>query len=90
MTPQTVNAYHNPTLNEIVFPAAIFQPPFFNTKADDAVNYVDIGAVMGHEMGYAFDDNGRRFDGTGTLNDWWTEEDTIAFDAACGSFGCSI
>ena len=82
MTPQTVNAYHNPVLNEIVFPAAILQPPFFNMAAEDAVNYGAIGAVIGHEIGHAFDDNGRRFDGSGTLNDWWTEEDAAAFEAA--------
>ena len=82
MTPQTVNAYHNPTLNEIVFPAAILQPPFFNMEAEDAVNYGGIGAVIGHEIGHAFDDQGRRFDGGGELNDWWTEEDGAAFDAA--------
>ena len=80
MTPQTVNAYHNPTMNEIVFPAAILQPPFFNPAADEAVNYGAIGAVIGHEMGHAFDDQGRRFDGDGNLNDWWTEEDSAAYD----------
>lgn len=82
MTPQTVNAYHNPTLNEIVFPAAILQPPFFDLEAEDAVNYGGIGAVIGHEIGHAFDDQGRRFDGGGELNDWWTDEDAVAFDAA--------
>ena len=82
MTPQTVNAYHNPVLNEIVFPAAILQPPFFNVDAEDAVNYGGIGAVIGHEIGHAFDDNGRRFDGHGNLNDWWTKEDAEAFDKA--------
>jgi len=81
MTPQTVNAYHNPTMNEIVFPAAILQPPFFNLKADPAVNYGGIGAVIGHEIGHAFDDNGRRFDGDGNMRDWWTEEDATAFEA---------
>ncbi len=81
MTPQTVNAYHNPTMNEIVFPAAILQPPFFNLSADPAVNYGSIGAVIGHEIGHAFDDQGRRFDGAGNMRDWWTEEDSGAFEA---------
>ena len=81
MTPQTVNAYHNPTMNEIVFPAAILQPPFFNLSADPAVNYGSIGAVIGHEIGHAFDDQGRRFDGVGNMRDWWTEEDSGAFEA---------
>jgi putative endopeptidase len=75
MTPQTINAYYNPVRNEVVFPAAILQPPFFNMAADDAVNYGGIGAVIGHEMGHGFDDQGRRFDGTGTMRDWWTEKD---------------
>ena len=75
MTPQTVNAYYNPVRNEIVFPAAILQPPFFNMAADDAVNYGGIGAVIGHEMGHGFDDQGRQFDGTGTMRDWWTAKD---------------
>ncbi|WP_394129086.1 M13 family metallopeptidase [Shewanella maritima] len=79
MTPQTVNAYYNPTMNEIVFPAAILQPPFFNLEADDAVNYGGIGAVIGHEMGHGFDDQGAKFDGEGNLRDWWTEEDLAAF-----------
>lgn len=82
MTPQTVNAYHNPTMNEIVFPAAILQPPFFNLSSDPAVNYGGIGAVIGHEIGHAFDDNGRRFDGDGNLRDWWTEADAEKFEAA--------
>ncbi len=81
MTPQTVNAYHNPRLNEIVFPAAILQPPFFNLGADDAVNYGGIGAVIGHEMGHAFDDQGRKTDGDGNLNDWWSAADAAAFTA---------
>ena len=85
MTPQTVNAYHNPVLNEIVFPAAILQPPFFNMAAEDAVNYGAIGAVIGHEIGHAFDDNGRLFDGSGTLNEWWSEEDAAAFEAAAAA-----
>ena len=79
MTPQTVNAYYNPGLNEIVFPAAILQPPFFDVDADDAVNYGGIGAVIGHEVGHGFDDQGSQFDGTGTLRNWWTDEDRAAF-----------
>jgi putative endopeptidase len=81
MTPQTVNAYFNPGLNEIVFPAAILQPPFFDPAASDAVNYGAIGAVIGHEIGHGFDDQGSRFDGRGRLADWWTAEDREAFDA---------
>lgn len=79
MTPQTVNAYYNPTMNEIVFPAAILQPPFFNVRADEAVNYGAIGAVIGHEFSHGFDDQGRRSDGDGNLRDWWTEEDAAEF-----------
>jgi putative endopeptidase len=79
MTPQTVNAYYNPTLNEIVFPAAILQPPFFNLKADDAVNYGGIGAVIGHEIGHGFDDQGSGFDGDGVMRNWWTKEDLTKF-----------
>jgi predicted metalloendopeptidase len=79
MTPQTVNAYYNPTNNEIVFPAAILQPPFFNPKADDAVNYGGIVAVIGHEVSHAFDDQGRKSDGAGNLRDWWTAADAAAF-----------
>ncbi|WP_167202465.1 M13 family metallopeptidase [Actinomyces respiraculi] len=79
MTPQTVNAYYNPTMNEIVFPAAILQPPFFDPGADDAVNYAGIGAVIGHEIGHGFDDQGSTFDGTGKVTDWWTEKDRAAF-----------
>lgn len=75
MTPQTVNAYYNPVRNEIVFPAAILQPPFFNLDADDAVNYGAIGGVIGHEMGHGFDDQGRRFDSRGVLRDWWAPKD---------------
>ena len=82
MTPQTVNAYHNPRMNEIVFPAAILQPPFFDLAADDAVNYGAIGGVIGHEIGHAFDDQGRKYDGDGNLNDWWTEADATAFAAS--------
>ncbi|MCH8135572.1 MAG: peptidase M13 [Proteobacteria bacterium] len=80
MTPQTVNAYYNPPLNEIVFPAAILQPPFFNLDADDAVNYGAIGAVIGHEIGHGFDDSGSRFDGDGVLRNWWTDEDRAEFE----------
>jgi predicted metalloendopeptidase len=80
MNPQTVNAYYNPAWNEIVFPAAILQPPFFNVEADDAANYGGIGAVIGHEIGHGFDDQGRKFDAEGNLRDWWTEEDAARFD----------
>jgi putative endopeptidase len=79
MTPQTINAYYNPVRNEIVFPAAILQPPFFNIEADDAVNYGAIGGVIGHEMGHGFDDQGRNFDATGALRDWWTKEDAAEY-----------
>ncbi len=79
LTPQTVNAYYNPVRNEIVFPAAILQPPFFDPAADDAVNYGGIGAVIGHEMGHGFDDQGRRYDAKGTLRDWWTAKDSEEF-----------
>ena len=79
MTPYTVNAYYNPPMNEVVFPAAILQPPFFNVAADDAVNYGGIGAVIGHEFSHGFDDQGRKYDGSGNLNDWWTEADAAAF-----------
>ena len=80
MTPQTVNAYYHPLKNEIVFPAAILQPPFFNEHADDAVNYGGIGAVIGHEIGHGFDDQGSTCDGDGALRDWWTEKDREAFE----------
>jgi predicted metalloendopeptidase len=80
MTPQTVNAYYNPLGNEIVFPAAILQPPFFDMNADDAVNYGGIGAVIGHEISHGFDDEGRKFDGKGALRDWWTEADNTRFE----------
>lgn len=80
MTPQTVNAYYNPVANEIVFPAAILQPPFFDFEADPAVNYGGIGAVIGHEIGHGFDDQGSKFDGDGVLSNWWTDEDREAFD----------
>ncbi|WP_257284141.1 M13 family metallopeptidase [Endozoicomonas sp. SESOKO1] len=81
MTPQTVNAYYNPVNNEIVFPAAILQPPFFNLAADDAVNYGSIGAVIGHELGHGFDDQGAKYDGDGNLRNWWGEEDLEQFKA---------
>jgi putative endopeptidase len=81
MTPQTVNAYYNPNRNEIVFPAGILQPPFFNMDADDAVNYGAIGMVIGHEMTHGFDNMGRQFDKDGNLRDWWTKEDSKAFEA---------
>ena len=85
MTPPTVNAYYNPEMNEIVFPAGILQPPFFDPKADDASNYGAMGAVIGHEMTHGFDDEGRKFDAQGNLRDWWTPEDAKNFDerAAC-------
>ena len=79
MAPQTVNAYYNAVFNEVVFPAAILQPPFFDVTADDAVNYGSIGAVIGHEIGHGFDDQGRRFDGDGKLRDWWKPEDEAEF-----------
>ncbi|WNM25327.1 M13 family metallopeptidase [Demequina capsici] len=79
MTPQTVNAYYLPVANEIVFPAAILQPPFFHPGADDAINYGGIGSVIGHEIGHGFDDQGSKYDGTGKLDDWWTEADREAF-----------
>ena len=81
MTPQTVNAYYNPEMNEIVFPAAILQAPFFNPKVDDAVNYGGIGAVIGHEISHGFDDQGAQYDGLGNLRDWWTKEDHEKFAA---------
>jgi len=80
MTPQTVNAYYHPLMNEIVFPAGILQPPFFHKDADDAVNYGAIGVVIGHEMTHGFDDQGRKFDKNGNLNDWWTETDAANFE----------
>ncbi len=81
MTPQTVNAYYNPTTNEICFPAAILQPPYFDPAADDALNYGAIGVVIGHEMTHGFDDQGRQFDANGNLNNWWAEEDATKFTA---------
>ena len=79
MTPQTVNAYYNPGMNEIVFPAAILQPPFFDMDADDAANYGGIGAVIGHEIGHGFDDQGAKYDGDGNMVDWWTDSDRAEF-----------
>jgi predicted metalloendopeptidase len=85
MTPPTVNAYYNPSLNEIVFPAGILQPPFFDKNMDDAVNFGGIGLVIGHELTHGFDDEGRQFDPQGNLRDWWTPEDSKKFDerASC-------
>lgn len=84
MSPQTVNAYYNPSYNEIVFPAAILQPPFYDYKADAAVNYGGIGAVIGHEISHGFDDKGSQYDKDGNLKSWWTDEDRAAFDARTG------
>lgn len=81
MTPQTINAYYNPTMNEIVFPAAILQPPFFNLNADDAVNYGAIGGVIGHELSHGFDDSGSQYDGDGNLRNWWSEADRNEFES---------
>ena len=85
MTPQTVNAYYNPLMNEIVFPAAILQYPFFDAERDAAANYGGIGAVIGHEIGHGFDDQGSRFDGDGSLRDWWTDADRTAFEERTSS-----
>ncbi|MEO8334118.1 MAG: M13 family metallopeptidase [bacterium] len=90
MTAQTVNAYYNPSNNEIVFPAAILQPPFFDVYADDAANYGGIGAVIGHEIGHGFDDQGRKSDGEGNLRDWWTSDDAKAFDARTTKLGAQF
>ncbi|MCD2323409.1 peptidase M13 [Sphingomonas sp. IC-56] len=87
MTPQTVNAYYNSVKNEIVFPAAILQPPFFDPKADDAINYGGIGGVIGHEISHGFDDQGRKSDGNGVLRDWWTAEDASKFEAQAVRLG---
>ena len=87
MTAQTVNAYYNASNNEIVFPAAILQPPFFDVYADDAANYGGIGAVIGHEIGHGFDDQGRKSDGEGNLRDWWTRDDATAFNARTTKLG---
>lgn len=85
MTPQTVNAYYHPLMNEIVFPAAILQPPFFDLEADDAANYGGIGAVIGHEIGHGFDDQGSRYDGDGNLRNWWSDEDRKEFEKRTSS-----
>ncbi len=85
MTPQTVNAGYVPPLNEIIFPAAILQPPFFDLNAEDAINYGAIGAVIGHEIGHGFDDKGSTFDGDGVLRNWWTDEDRAEFDQRTGN-----
>src|SRR5690606_36463861 len=85
MTPQTVNAYYNPGFNEIVFPAATMQYPFLDDSRDAAANYGAIGAVIGHEIGHGFDDQGSRFDGDGRLIDWWTDADRQAFEERTGS-----
>ncbi len=87
MTPQTVNAYYSPVKNEIVFPAAILQPPFFDPKADPAVNYGAIGGVIGHEISHGFDDQGRKSDGEGILRDWWTAEDAAKFETQAARLG---
>ncbi len=87
MTPPTVNAYYNPPMNEIVFPAGILQPPFYDPKADDAVNYGGIGAVIGHEMTHGFDDQGRQYDAEGNLKDWWTKADADKFNAKAAMVG---
>jgi putative endopeptidase len=80
MTPQTVNAYYHPRMNEIVFPAAILRPPYFDADADDAANYGGIGAVIGHEIGHGFDDQGSKYDGEGNMTDWWEADDRAEFD----------
>jgi putative endopeptidase len=85
LTPQTVNAYYMPPLNQIVFPAAILQPPFFDLEADDAVNYGAIGAVIGHEIGHGFDDSGSTFDGDGVMRNWWTDDDRAEFEKRTGA-----
>ena len=85
MTPPTVNAYYDPSMNEIVFPAGILQPPFFNFKADDAVNYGGIGVVIGHEISHGFDDQGSKFDAQGNLKVWWTSETRKKFDERTAS-----
>lgn len=87
MNPQEVNAYYDPQMNEIVFPAAILQPPFFDPRADMAVNYGGIGSVIGHEMTHGFDDEGRMYDAFGNLTDWWTESDATEFQARASKYG---
>ncbi len=86
MTPQTVNAYYDPSTNEICFPAGILQPPFFDMEADDAFNYGDIGATIGHEMIHGFDDEGRQFDKDGNFVDWWTADDAAEFATVVADF----
>ena len=90
MTPQTVNAYYNPVMNEIVFPAAILQPPFFDAQADDAVNYGGIVAVIGHEVSHGFDDQGSQYDADGNLRDWFTPEDHAKFAAKTKALGGAV
>ncbi|MGH9313784.1 MAG: M13 family metallopeptidase [Vicinamibacterales bacterium] len=90
ITPQTVNAYYSHALNEIVLPAAMLQPPFFDVAADDAVNYGRLGAVFGHEIGHGFDERGRRFDGSGAVRDWWTPEDTERFRAVASALSAQV
>jgi putative endopeptidase len=90
MTPQTVNAYNSSSLNEVVFPAAILQPPFFDPTADPAINYGGIVAVIGHEMTHGFDDQGRKFDAKGRLRDWWTAEDATQFEARAVKYGAKF
>ncbi|MFO1186958.1 MAG: M13 family metallopeptidase [Alphaproteobacteria bacterium] len=87
MTPPTVNAYYTSAFNSIFFPASILQPPFFDPNADDAVNYGGIGAVIGHEISHGFDDQGSKYDGAGTLQSWWTDEDRKAFEERTGRLG---
>ena len=87
MTPQTVNAYYNPLMNQITFPAAILQPPYFDPKADPAINYGSIGAIIGHEIGHGFDDQGRQFDATGRIRDWWTPQSGAQFNARAAKLG---
>jgi putative endopeptidase len=87
MTPPTINAYYTPVFNSIFFPAAILQPPFFDAQADDAVNYGGIGAVIGHEIGHGFDDQGSKYDGAGVLQSWWTDEDRKAFETRTAALG---
>jgi endothelin-converting enzyme/putative endopeptidase len=87
MTPQTVNAYYNPLMNQITFPAAILQPPYFDPAADPAVNYGSIGAIIGHEIGHGFDDQGRQFDATGRIRDWWTPQSAQQFEARAAKLG---
>jgi predicted metalloendopeptidase len=90
MPPQTVNAYYSPSVNEMVLPAALFQPPLFDPAADDAVNYGAVGSLIGHEIGHAFDDRGRRFDGAGAVRDWWTAADAARFEARAGRLAAQL